>query len=112
MQNEGQDNVLYKDVQDYVPKAVLTNKNKNKSWKYGYDEKYDLVIISKTGEIENIINIQGLIIALPKCPKKIYSRSKSKENQYWERIDIPKPLSKIQSIFQWNEMSSELRAVG
>ena len=110
MQNEGQDNVLYKDVQDYVPKAVLTNKNKNKSWKYGYDEKYDLVIISKTGEIENIINIQGLIIALPKCPKKIYSRSKSKENQYWERIDIPKPLSKIQSIFQWNEMPSEFKS--
>tara|TARA_R110002074_G_scaffold181754_1_gene346466 strand:- start:535 stop:2784 length:2250 start_codon:yes stop_codon:yes gene_type:complete len=110
LQNEGQDNVLYKDVQDYVPKAVLTNKNKNKSWKYGYDEKYDLVIISKTGEIENIINIQGLIIALPKCPKKIYSRSKSKENQYWERIDIPKPLSKIQSIFQWNEMPSEFKS--
>ena len=110
MQNEGQDNVLYKDVQDYVPKAVLTNKNKNKSWKYGYDEKYDLVIISKTGEIENIINIQGLIIALPKCPKKIYSRSKSKENQYWERIDIPKSLSKIQSIFQWNEMPSEFKS--
>tara|TARA_R110000796_G_scaffold207463_1_gene323774 strand:- start:14064 stop:16313 length:2250 start_codon:yes stop_codon:yes gene_type:complete len=110
LQNEGQDNVLYKDVQDYVPKAVLTNKNKNKSWKYGYDEKYDLVIISKTGEIENIINIQGLIIALPKCPKKIYSRSKSKENQYWERIDIPKSLSKIQSIFQWNEMPSEFKS--
>ena len=110
MQNEGQDNVLYKDVQDYVPKAVLTNKNKNKSWKYGYDEKYDLVVISKTGEIESIINIQGLIIALPKCPKKIYSRSKSKENQYWERIDIPKSLSKIQSIFQWNEMPSEFKS--
>tara|TARA_R110000787_G_scaffold69136_4_gene154086 strand:- start:1353 stop:3602 length:2250 start_codon:yes stop_codon:yes gene_type:complete len=110
LQNEGQDNVLYKDVQDYVPKAVLTNKNKNKSWKYGYDEKYDLVVISKTGEIESIINIQGLIIALPKCPKKIYSRSKSKENQYWERIDIPKSLSKIQSIFQWNEMPSEFKS--
>ena len=109
MQNEGQDKALYKDVQDYVPKAVLTNKNKNKSWKYGYDEKYDLVVISKTGEIESIINIQGLIIALPKSPKKIYSRSKSKENQYWERIDIPKSLSKIQSIFQWNEMPSDFK---
>jgi hypothetical protein len=100
---------MYKVVQDYVPKAVLTNKNKNKSWKYGYDEKYDLVIISKTGEIENIINIQGLIIGLPKQPKKIHSRSKKKSEQYWERIDIPKPLSKIKSIFQWNEMPSEFK---
>ena len=101
---------MYKVVQDYVPKSVLTNKNNKKSWEYGYNKKYDLVIISKTGEIENIINIQGLIIALPKCPKKIYSRSKSKENQYWERIDIPNPLSKIQSIFQWNEMHSEFKS--
>jgi len=100
---------MYKVVQDYVPKAVLTNKNKNKSWKYGYDEKYDLVIISKTGEIENIINIQGLIIGLPKQPKKIHSRSKKKSEQYWERIDIPKPLSKIKSIFQWNEMPSQFK---
>ena len=109
MQNEGQDNEMYKVVQDYVPKAVLTNKNKNKSWKYGYDEKYDLVIISKTGEIENIINIQGLIIGLPKQPKKIHSRSKKKSEQYWERIDIPKPLSRIKSIFQWNEMPSQFK---
>jgi len=109
LQNEGQDNEMYKVVQDYVPKAVLTNKNKNKSWKYGYDEKYDLVIISKTGEIENIINIQGLIIGLPKQPKKIHSRSKKKSEQYWERIDIPKPLSKIKSIFQWNEMPSQFK---
>jgi len=100
---------MYKVVQDYVPKAVLTNKNKNKSWKYGYDEKYDLVIISKTGEIENIINIQGLIIGLPKQPKKIHSRSKKKSEQYWERIDIPKPLSRIKSIFQWNEMPSQFK---
>jgi len=109
LQNVGQNNEMYKVVQDYVPKAVLTNKNKNKSWKYGYDEKYDLVIISKTGEIENIINIQGLIIGLPKQPKKIHSRSKKKSEQYWERIDIPKPLSKIKSIFQWNEMPSEFK---
>ena len=100
---------MYKVVQDYVPKSVLTNKNNKKSWEYGYNKKYDFVCISRSGELGNIINIQGLIIGLPKQPKNIHSRSKKKPEQYWERIDIPKPLSKIQSIFQWNEMPSEFK---
>lgn len=100
---------MYKVVQDYVPKSVLTNKNKNKSWEYGYNKKYDFVCISRSGELGDIINIQGLIIGLPKQPKKIHSRSNKKSEQYWERIDIPKPLSKIQSIFQWNEMPGEFK---
>jgi hypothetical protein len=100
---------MYKVVQDYVPKSVLTNKNKNKSWEYGYNKKYDFVCISRSGELGDIINIQGFIIGLPKQPKNIHLRSKKKSEQYWERIDIPKPLSKIQSIFQWNEMPSEFK---
>ena len=48
-------------------------------------------------------------MAYRKQPKQIHSRSKSKTDQYWERIDIPKQLSKIQSIFQWNEMPSEFK---
>jgi hypothetical protein len=100
---------MYKVVQDYVPKSVLTNKNKNKSWEYGYNKKYDFVCISRSGELGDIINIQGLIIGVPKQPRKIHSRSNKKSEQYWERIDIPKPLSKIQSIFQWNEMPGEFK---
>ena len=109
MQKEGQNKALYKSLEDYVPKSVLSNKNRNKSWDYGYNEKYDLICISKSGEIGEVLNIQGLIIALPKVPKKIHSRSKSKAMQYWERIDIPKQLNKIQSIFQWNEMPNEFK---
>ncbi len=109
MQKEGQNKALYKSLEDYVPKSVLSNKNRNKSWDYGYNEKYDLICISKSGEIGEVLNIQGLIIALPKVPKKIHSRSKSKAMQYWERIDIPKQLDKIQSIFQWNEMPNEFK---
>ena len=109
MQNEGQNKDLYKILEDYIPKAVLTNKNRNKSWTYGYNKKYDFICISKTGELGDILNIQGVIVGLPKHPKQIHSRSKSKTDQYWERIDIPKQLGKIQSIFQWNEMPSEFK---
>jgi len=89
---------------------VYTNKNRNRSWLYGYNEKYDVVVISKTGEIGEIIEISGLKIAIPKPPKEIYQRHKDKKEQYWERQDLPKPLSKISSIFQWNEMLSDFKA--
>ena len=108
MQNEGLNN-LYRTLEGVVPKNVLTSKNKAKTWKYGYDAKYDIVVISKTGDIGDIIEIQGLRIALPKVPKSVYSRSKKKSEQYWERQDLPKALSRIQSIFQWNEMSSDFK---
>ena len=29
----------------------LTKKNSSKTWLYGYNEKYDLVVISKSGQI-------------------------------------------------------------
>ena len=108
MQNEGQNN-LYVTLEDYVPKSVLKNKNKAKTWKYGYDEKYDMVIISKTGEIGEVVSIQGLPIALPLVPKNVYKRSGKKEEQYWQREELPKDLQKIQSIFQWNDKPSEFK---
>ncbi len=108
MQKEGLNN-LYNILEGVVPKNVLTSKNKAKTWKYGYNPKYDFVVISKTGQIEDIVEVQGLRIALPKPPKDIHSRSKKKQEQYWERVELPKVLSKIQSIFQWNEMSSDFK---
>ena len=108
MLNEDQNN-LYHKVIDYIPKTVFANKNRGKSWLYGYNEKYDLVIISKTGELGEVININGLCIGLPPAPKEVYKRNKSKAQQHWERKDLPRSLSKIQSIFQWNEMSSSFK---
>ena len=109
MQNQGQ-NKLYTELKGIIPKAVLSNKNRAKSWLYGYNEKYDIVIISKTGEIENVIDINGLKIALPKPPKNIYTRSKEKKEQYWEPSLLPKELSKIKSIFQWHETPNNFKS--
>ena len=102
MQNQDQ-NKLYTELKNIVPKNVLSIKNKSKSWAYGYNEKYNFVVISKTGQIENIINISGLNIALPKASNDIIKRSKKKEDQFWESKEIPKELKKIKSIFQWHE---------
>jgi len=110
LQKEGLNSELYRVLNNYVPKNVLSNKNRNKSWIYGYDEKYDVVVISKTGQIGDVIEISGLKIALPKTPKECLQRHSDKSKQYWERRELPKQLSKIQSIFQWNDMPSEFKS--
>ena len=101
MLNQGQDK-LYVELINIVPKAAFANKNRSKTWAYGYNEKYNFVVISKTGEIGQIINISGLNIALPKVPKDILKRSDKKDQQYWEPKILPKELKRIKSIFQWH----------
>jgi hypothetical protein len=108
LQNQDQ-NKLYTELKNIVPKNVLSIKNKSKSWAYGYNEKYNFVVISKTGQIENIINISGLNIALPKSPKDIFKRSKKKEDQYWQPKILPKQLTRIKSIFQWHDTPSSFK---
>lgn len=109
MQSEGLNNSLYFTVRDLIPNPVLLKKNKAKTWAYGYDEKYDIVVISKTGEIGQIINVSGLNIALPAQPKECLQRHSKPSEQYWERQELPKELAKIQSIFQWNEKPKEFK---
>jgi len=108
LQKEGQ-NSLYRVVKDYLPNNVLSKKNNIKAWAYGYNSQYDMVVISKTGQIGEVVSISGLNIALPLAPDECYSRSKTKSEQYWERRDAPKELEKIQSIFQWNEKPTEFK---
>ena len=109
MQNEGQNNSLCKVLKDYIPPAVISNKNRVRSWLYGYNEQYNVVVISKTGQIGEILEISGLAIALPLAPEKCLQRHSSKAEQYWERQELPRDLAKIQSIFQWNNKPKEFK---
>jgi hypothetical protein len=109
LQNEGQNNSLCRVVKDYIPAAVISKKNGVRSWLYGYNDQYDVVVISKTGQIGEIVEISGLKIALPLAPEKCLQRHNNKSEQYWERQDLPKDLAKIQSIFQWNEKPKEFK---
>jgi hypothetical protein len=105
LQSEG----LYRIVKDHVPQNAISKKNSGRSWLYGYNEQYDMVVISRTGQIGDIVNIQGLIVALPAVPNDVFKRSDKSSQQYWERQDLPKDLLKIQSIFHWNEMPAEFK---
>ena len=46
MQKEGLSK-LYTELYDVIPKSVLTNKNKRKSWEYGFDEKYGMKLSAR-----------------------------------------------------------------
>lgn len=104
MQSEGQDK-LYRPVEGLVTKSVVSNKNRAKTWLYGYNEKYDMVVISKSGQIGSIININGLNIALPPVPKDL-----NRDTDKWVRKEFPRALSRVQNIFQWNDMPKGFKA--
>ena len=109
LQNVEQENKLYRVVKGHVPSKVMSRKNNGRTWVYGYNEEYDMVIISKTGQVGEVINISGLNIGLPIAPKDCIKRSEASREQYWERKDLPKELNRIQSIFHWNDMPSEFK---
>ena len=108
MQNEDQ-NSIYRIVQDHIPKSVIVVKNKSKTWEYGYNEKYDMVVISKDGTIGDIYNISGLLVALPSTPDDVYKRDSKKENQYWQPSEYPRELSNIKTIFNWHTMPKNFK---
>ena len=95
MQKEGLHS-LYTLLKDYIPKKIVTTKNRNKSWQYGYNEKYDVVVISKTGEVGEVYDINGLRIALPKAPEYI-----EKNKNKWGRTVLPKILANSDMIIMF-----------
>jgi hypothetical protein len=78
--------------------------NKAKKWKYGYDKDHDVVVISHTGQIGDIYNIQNLKIALPPVPKNL-----DKGNNKWSKSEYPKELAKLKTIFDWKNLPNEFK---
>jgi hypothetical protein len=48
---------LFKVLKDHIKPKVLKKKNRYKKWEYGYNEEFDIIVISKTGEIGEIYEI-------------------------------------------------------
>ena len=109
MQKEELNKDLYR-VVDVIPSNVLKVKNKAKTFEYGYNEKYDVVVISKDGTVGQVININNLNIGLPYVPSDVYKRSSKKEDQYWEPSEYPNQLKQIKSIFQWNSAPKDFKS--
>ena len=73
-----------------IKRTTISRMNKGKKWKYGYDKDHDIIVLSRSGQIGEIIEIQNLAIALPKVPKSVYSNEKNK----WVRFEQPKELER------------------
>jgi hypothetical protein len=80
-----------------IKKTTISRLNKSKKWKYGYNKEHDIIVISKTGRIGEILEMQNLRIALPRVPKNMYSHEKNK----WVKLEQPKELSRLKNIFDW-----------
>ena len=94
---------LYKIVEP-IKLTTISRLNKAKKWKYGYNKEHDIVVISKTGQIGEVYNIQGFKIALPKQPSKI-----NKSTNKWTAEEYPKELKAITSVFDWRDYPEEFQ---
>ena len=93
---------LYKIIEP-VKKTTISRLNKKRKWEYGYNKEHDIIVISKTGQIGEIYEIQNLRIALPRVPGQVYKTELNK----WEKIKYPKELSKLKNIFDWRDYPEE-----
>ncbi len=98
------DHGLYKILPSKFHALTLRNKNKHKSWEYGYNKEHDIVIISRDGTLGEVYDINGLKIGLPAEPKKI-----PKKNNIWEASQYPKELSRIKTVFEWNKRDNKFK---
>ena len=88
-----------------IKKTTLTRLNRGKKWKYGYDKDHDIVVLSTTGVIGEIYDIQGFKIALPKAPTNFKSKTDK-----WSKEEPPKELARIKTIFDWRNYPEEQKA--
>tara|TARA_B100000214_G_scaffold318664_1_gene253056 strand:+ start:249 stop:2471 length:2223 start_codon:yes stop_codon:yes gene_type:complete len=99
---------LYKILNNHIKPKVIDRNNRYNKWKPGYNKEHDVVVISKTGKIGDIYEIQGLKIALPLL-EKTYKRSNKKNEQYWDVFEYPKDLNRLKTVFDWNQTSLEFK---
>lgn len=88
-----------------IPGGVRESFNIKKKWKYGYNEKYDIVVISKDGTLGEVYVINGLRVGLPLAPEEVENR-----NNRWHPIEYPKDLSSIRSMFEWNKKENVFKS--
>jgi hypothetical protein len=95
---------LYKVLDNHIKPKIINRMNRYKKWQYGYNKEHDIVVISKTGEVGEIYEIQNLKIALPKA-KNIYKF----EDDKWSKFEYPKALARIKTVFDWRQYPEDFK---
>ena len=92
---------LYKIIEP-IKRTTIHRLNKKKAWEYGYNKEHDVVVISKTGRIGEVYEIQNLKIALPEA-KEVYSK-----HDKWTPHEYPRELN-IKTIFDWETYPAQFK---
>ena len=87
---------IYRVANDHIGDIAIRNKNRLRSWDYGYNKEYNVVVISKDGTIGDIYEINGLFVALPKTPSDVPTGDNK-----WVAAEYPKELKNIKTSFEW-----------
>ena len=96
---------LYHIVENVVPEKILKKRNAKQDWQYGYNQEYDIVIVSKDGTLGDVYSIQNLRVGLPVEPDKVnYKHNK------WHVDELPKELSRIKTQFDWNRRDTSFKS--
>ena len=95
---------LYKVLPNYIKPKILNRMNRYKKWEYGYNKDHDMIVISKTGQVGEVYEIQNLKIALPKATE-VHKFDSNK----WTRFDYPKVLKRIKTVFDWREYPEDFK---
>ena len=95
---------LYKILKDHIKPKIIKKNNRYKKWDYGYNIEHDVIVISRTGEIGDVYEIQNIKIALPK--EKDTFKFKSDKFEYQP---LPKELKRIKTIFDWEEYDLDFK---
>ena len=93
---------LYKIIEP-IKRTTIHRLNKKKAWEYGYNKEHDVVVISKTGKIGEVYEIQNLKIALPEA-KEVYSK-----HDKWTPHEYPRELKNIKTIFNWETYPAQFK---
>ena len=95
---------LVKILKDHIKPTIFKRLNRYKKWEYGYNQEHDVVVISRTGQIGQVYEIQGIKIALPK-ENDVVTFDENK----WKYSEYPKELNRIKSVFDWDEYPVEFK---
>ena len=94
---------LYKVIEP-IKKNTIARLNKSKKWQYGYNKEHDVIVISKTGQIGEVYEIQNLKVALPKK-----SETHKFNKNTWEYTEQPTELKRIKTIFDWKQYPDDFK---
>lgn len=95
---------MYTILKDHIPTRKINRMNENRSWKYGYNEDYDVIIISKDGTLGEIYRINSINIGLPAVPPNL-----KKGHNKWVVEEYPKDLKSIQKMAEWNRRDNKFK---